>query len=833
MGANRSTGIRTRWAAVAVGAASLLGVVLAGSADATVPSGTPSWTKQFGTNTDDRFYAVATNASGQVSATGTTTGSLHGTNLGQTDGILVRYDLNGRRKWARQFGTPEYDYSMAVATTRSGDTYVTGYTYGGFGAANAGPLGTEDVFLAKFDRTGNRKWVRQFGTVGDDEGLGVAVTSSGDVYIAGTTMGDITPGDFFDPLGGKDLFLAKYDRNGVRQWIHQGGSADHDNVGGLAVSTLMNTAYVAGDTSGTMPGAAREGDYDGYLTWFNLTTGMDVRYRQFGTPMGEAVHGVAVNSAGAAYVVGDTTGDLAGTSAGARDAFVVKYDATGTLRSTNQFGTSAFDSIQSVAIGPNDLLYVTGSTNGSLGSPVAGEGDIFTAQLDISGNRRWLHQFGSPATDWSYGISVTPVGDVLVAANTNGNLVGTNLGTDFDLVLAKFGKNSNKSWGSQFGSASLDRASSISAASNGRVFVAGSTLGDFADFSAGLNDAYYRVYSTDGAVLLESQFGTAAGDEAVAIGAAGNGDFYVIGTTDGTLGSQAYGATDGFIRKSSADGTVLWTRQFGTDGNDQVAAAVVARNGDVYVAGSTTSAFEGANLGSTDAFLGRFDKDGNIVWFRQFGTATDDALSGIALTPNGDAYVVGTTGGVLGAANLGGNDAIAARYTKSGTRKWLRQFGTAAADSSYSASVTSGGDLYISGFTEGAYSGQTQVGTADGTLVKLNRNGTLKWARQFGAPGVGTEALGVAVTRSGKVSVVGYTDGDLAGAIGGADTYLLQYDRNGRRTRSRQYGTAGSEDFTAVAVSSSGNVFATGSTGSDFAGPASGSADVVVFRISF
>lgn len=811
----------------------MLGVLGVTPADGTVPSGTPSWTKQFGTSTDDRFYAVATNASGQVYATGTTTGSMRGANFGQTDGILVRYDLNGRRKWARQFGTPEYDYSMAVATSRSGDTYVAGYTYGGFGAANAGPLGTEDVFLAKFDRNGNRAWVRQFGTVGDDEGIAVAVTAAGDVYLAGTTMGDITPEDVFDPLGGKDLFLAKYDRNGVRQWIHQGGSPDQDNVGGVAVSTLTNIAYVAGDTSGAMPGESLAGNYDGYLAWFDITTGMDVRYRQFGTSSGEAVHGVAVNSAGAAYVVGDTNGDLVGTSAGARDAFVVKYDASGTLRASKQFGTSAFDSIQSVAVGTNDLLYVTGSTNGNLGSPVAGEGDIFTAQLDISGNRRWLHQFGSPATDWSYGVAVTPAGDVLVAANTNGNLVGSNLGSDFDLVLTKYGKGSSKSWGSQFGSTSLDRASSISAASNGRVFVAGSTLGDLADFSAGLNDAYYRVYSTDGAVLLESQFGTAAGDEAVAIGAAGNGDFFVIGTTDGTLGSHAYGATDGFIRKSSADGTVLWTRQFGTDGNDQVAAAVVARNGDVYVAGSTTSAFEGSNLGSTDAFLGRFDKDGNVLWFRQFGTATDDALSGIALTPNGDAYVVGTTGGALGAAHLGGNDAIAARYTKSGTQKWLRQFGTSAADSSYAASVTPAGDLYVSGFTEGAYTGQTQVGTADGTLVKINRNGTLKWVRQFGAPGVGTEALGVAVTASGRVSVVGYTDGDLAGAIGGTDAYLLQYDRNGRRTRARQYGTAGSEDFTAVAVSSSGNVFATGSTGSSFAGPAAGSADVVVFRINF
>jgi len=101
---------------------------------------------------------------------------------------------------------------MAVAVDSGGNVYVTGSTDGGLdGNTNAGLF---DIFLGKYDSAGAKQWTRQLGTTANDYGMEVAVDSGGKVYVTGYTGGGL---DGYTNAGLFDIFLVKYDSNGVKQ----------------------------------------------------------------------------------------------------------------------------------------------------------------------------------------------------------------------------------------------------------------------------------------------------------------------------------------------------------------------------------------------------------------------------------------------------------------------------------------------------------------------------------------------------------------------------------------------------------------------------------------
>src|SRR3954468_24014983 len=97
--------------------------------------------------------------------------------------------------------------------------------------------------------------------------------------------------------------------------------------------------------------------------------------RQFGSSALEYSTSAAADVLGNVYVSGITRGNLEGPSAGGEDGFVAKYDATGNLSWTKQFGTTADDGSQAISADGLGNVYVTGRTEGSLGGPNAGGED--------------------------------------------------------------------------------------------------------------------------------------------------------------------------------------------------------------------------------------------------------------------------------------------------------------------------------------------------------------------------------------------------------------------------------------------------------------------------
>jgi len=227
-------------------------------------SGTKQWTKQLGTSSSDSGNGVTTDSSGNIYVTGYTKGGLDGnTNLGYNDIFLVKYNSSGTRQWTKQLGTTYTDYGLGVITDSSGNIYVTGYTPLGLdGNTNSGGY---DIFLIKFNSSGTKQWTKQLGTSKDDRGFGVTIDSSGNIYVSGSTSGELDGNTHF---GDRDIVLVKFNSSGTKQWTKQLGTSSDEWGNGVTTDSSGNV-YVTGMTDGGLDGNTHFGDRDIVLVKFN------------------------------------------------------------------------------------------------------------------------------------------------------------------------------------------------------------------------------------------------------------------------------------------------------------------------------------------------------------------------------------------------------------------------------------------------------------------------------------------------------------------------------------------------------------------------------------
>jgi hypothetical protein len=182
-----------------------------------IPSPPPpiSWrgTQQIGTTGNDVGRGIALDSSTNIYITGSTFGDLDGnTSAGLLDVFLAKFDSSGNPLFIQQFGTPFDDVSYGITVDSSGNVYIAGPTFGDLdGNTSAGLL---DIFLTKFDSSGNNFFTQQVGTPFCDIGHGVAVDSSNNAYITGSTAGNL---DGNTSSGLLDIFLTKYNPSGVKQ----------------------------------------------------------------------------------------------------------------------------------------------------------------------------------------------------------------------------------------------------------------------------------------------------------------------------------------------------------------------------------------------------------------------------------------------------------------------------------------------------------------------------------------------------------------------------------------------------------------------------------------
>ena len=191
---------------------------------------------------------------------------------------------------------------------------------------------------------------------------------------------------------------------------------------------------------------------------------------QFGTTDQDHGRDVAVDTAGNAYVVGDTMGSLNGLSAGASDGFLARFDESGTLLWTRQIGTSASDYATAVAVDGAGNAYICGDTYGNLGGPLVAANDVFLAKYDASGAVLWTTQFGTYDYDWGRNLVVDEAGDIYVTGHTGGGWHGPNYVRN-DAFLIKLDPSGKRIWKNNLGTQEDEWCSGLALDNGGNVYI--------------------------------------------------------------------------------------------------------------------------------------------------------------------------------------------------------------------------------------------------------------------------------------------------------------------------------------------------------------------------
>jgi len=281
------------------------------------------------------------------------------TSAGEFDAYLLRLFPDGGFSWAQTWGNSSYDGATDVSVDSLNKIFVTGYFMGtvdfkpGPDSENRVSHGGQDVFLVKYNNSGDFQWSRAWGGDYDDTGLGIAASPNydyPDVYITGTFRDtvDFDPTGFVEnhtSLGEKDCFIVKYTSSASYEWTRTWGGSDYDYSRSIGINNGGTYLAVAGDFRAGVdfdPGSGSafrfsNGQDDAFLAVYTMD-GLFNWVSTWGGGELDSCHGVTVDFWGDVYACGlyRTTIDFNPTSwydlhtpVGQADAFVVKYPADG------------------------------------------------------------------------------------------------------------------------------------------------------------------------------------------------------------------------------------------------------------------------------------------------------------------------------------------------------------------------------------------------------------------------------------------------------------------------------------------------------------------------
>lgn len=254
-----------------------------------------------------------------------------------------------------------------------------------------------DIQIAKFNTNGTLQWFRLLGAASADSGNGIAVDSSGNVYIVGRTLSA--------GMGSSDVYIAKYNTSGTLQWQRYLGSSLSEIGYGIALDSSANI-YITGSTSAGTNGSMLTAKYDtnGTIQW----------QRYIGGSGSEIGYGAAVDSNGNVYVVGSSS-----SNSNAQDAYLVKYNSSGSLQWQRALGGISNEFGYAIAIDPtSSFLYITGSSNSNT---TAGVNDMIIARYLSDGTHSWTRSLGDTQDDYGYGVAVDALGNAYVTGSAYSN----------------------------------------------------------------------------------------------------------------------------------------------------------------------------------------------------------------------------------------------------------------------------------------------------------------------------------------------------------------------------------------------------------------------------
>lgn len=307
-----------------------------------------------------------------------------------------------------------------------------------------------------------------------------------------------------------------------------------------------------------------------------------------------------------------------------------------------------------------------------------------------------------------------------------------------------------------------------------------------------------------------------AGDVARAIAVDASGNIFIAFDTSAAFAGNPLGGSDCVLVKMDRYGNTLWSRRYGSTGDDTVADMVVDGVGDVYLFGMVSNAWEGTiPTVFSQLTLTKYSAAGSQLFYREFGGwGGNDTPGGMAIDASGLIYLAASTDYIISIwdTNQGARDLSIYKYNSAGERQWAEQLGSTGDDVGRCMAVSPAGTVYVSGTTTGALFGKTPLGGSDGFVATLNpSSGSVTWSSLVGTNADETHACVEA--SSTRFFVFGGTKGAFAAAADtNGDAFAIAYQTNGTEAWRTQLKSNGGE-VAARAVASGNDVYLAGTTG--------------------
>jgi hypothetical protein len=409
-------------------------------------------------------------------------------------------------------------------------------------------------------------WNTFLGGSGEDLGNSIAVDSSGNVYVAGTS--EATWGSSPKRLytASFDAFAAKLDSSGILLWNTFLGGSGYDVGNAISVDS-SGKIYVAGysDVSWGSPRRAHASGSDAFAAKLNSSGGLlwNTFLGGSGADLGNSI---AVDSSGNVYVAGwsyASWGSPVRDYAQYKDAFAAKLNSSGGLTWNTFLGGSGIDEGISIAVDGSENVYVAGMSGQTWGSPVrnyTSDLDAFIAKLDSSGSLTWNTFLGGNGGDFGSCIAVDGSGNLYVAGYSTASW-GSNpqraYTSSWDTFAAKLNSSGSLLWNTFLGGSGIEYSTGIAVDGSGNLYVAGTSDASWGSPVRSYTsnwDAFAVKLNSSGNLLWNTFLGGSGIDYGTDIAVDGSGNVHVAGTSDATWGSPVRahfgsGNYDAFIAK--------------------------------------------------------------------------------------------------------------------------------------------------------------------------------------------------------------------------------------------------------------------------------------------
>jgi hypothetical protein len=391
--------------------------------------------------------------------------------------------------------------------------------------------------------------------------------------------------------------------------------------------------------------------------------------------------------------------------------------------------------------------------------------DVFIAKYDENGNYLWAKSIGGSGSDIATCLEIDNLGNIYITGyfkdtvDFDPSVIANNLisNGEGDIFIAKFNSNGDYIWANSIGGSGHDIAILLKLDSFGNILITGS-YENSCDFnpssgvntrtSNGLKDAFIAKYNADGNFIWVKSIGGTTIDSGKSFSTDLQGNIYLVGNFSGNVHFEETGGfgnvisngnTDIFITKLAINGTTLWTKTLGGSNIESANCIIVDPAGFFYIGGEfretvdfdlSSGIFNLTSSGGHDAFLAKYDLDGNYLWAFSIGSAGSEAITRLEFDSFRNLYALGRFNDVVdfdmsnennSITSNGQSDIFIAKYDSNGNFIWVNKIGNQYNESPSSIHIDSNDNLYVSGLFSGTLdldlSSESSLFTSNSTLL--------------------------------------------------------------------------------------------------------------------